>query len=213
MRRPLTVALATAGVLLGASACASGTSATTSGHGRLAPSLVHGTSAPARVAAAAPPAVVPSPSTPPGTASSVPPSPAAHPPANPCAQNTSGKLVKVNLHRQRMYLCTATTLSFTSPVTSGMRGQYTETPTGRFRIQGVTRDTTLTLINGTTYAVKYWIPFDGPLFGFHDSSWQTFPYGSPRYRTDGSHGCVHLPLAAIRHLARWATVGTPVVIR
>ena len=43
----------------------------------------------------------------------------------------------------------------------------------------------LTLITGEQYTVKYWIPFDAPLFGFHDSSWQKFPYGSPKYRTHG----------------------------
>ena len=45
--------------------------------------------------------------------------------------------------------------------------------------------------------MKYWIPFDAPLFGFHDSSWQKMPYGSQKYRTKGSHGCIHMPLAAI----------------
>jgi len=44
--------------------------------------------------------------------------------------------------------------------------------------------------------VKYWIPYDG-VYGFHDSSWQTFPYGSQQYRTDGSHGCVHFPLTVM----------------
>jgi lipoprotein-anchoring transpeptidase ErfK/SrfK len=61
--------------------------------------------------------------------------------------------------------------------------------------------------------VKYWIPFQGPLFGFHDSPWQRFPYGGPEYRTQGSHGCIHVPLSAIRFLYRWASVGTPVRIR
>jgi lipoprotein-anchoring transpeptidase ErfK/SrfK len=70
----------------------------------------------------------------------------------------------------------------------------------------------LTLNTGAAYDVKYWIPFDGPLFGFHDSSWQDFPYGSDRYRTAGSHGCVHMPLAAIRYLYNWADIGTPVRI-
>ena len=60
--------------------------------------------------------------------------------------------------------------------------------------------------------MKYWIPFDAPLFGFHDSSWQTFPYGSQQYRTDGSHGCVHMPLADIAFLYEWANVGATVVI-
>ena len=52
-----------------------------------------------------------------------------------------------------------------------------------------------------------------PLFGFHDSSWQHFPYGSAKYRTHGSHGCVHMPLHAIAFLYRWGDTGTPVRIK
>jgi lipoprotein-anchoring transpeptidase ErfK/SrfK len=98
-------------------------------------------------------------------------------------------------------------------ITSGMVGQYTETPTGTYAIQGLNRNSVLTLASGETYPVKYWIPFDAPLFGFHDSSWQDFPYGSPKYKTRGSHGCVHVPLGAIRFLYRWADIGTAVTIR
>jgi lipoprotein-anchoring transpeptidase ErfK/SrfK len=93
-----------------------------------------------------------------------------------------------------------------------MAGADTATPTGTFRIQGRNRDSVLTLNTGRTYQVKYWIPFQAPLFGFHDSSWQRFPYGSPKYLTDGSHGCVHMPLAAIRFLYNWAAIGTTVHI-
>jgi lipoprotein-anchoring transpeptidase ErfK/SrfK len=47
----------------------------------------------------------------------------------------------------------------------------------------------------------------------HDSSWQHFPYGSPRYRTRGSHGCVHFPIAAITWMYRWIGIGTVVQVR
>ena len=39
------------------------------------------------------------------------------------------------------------------------------------------------------------------------------PYGSPKYRTKGSHGCVHMPLPAMRFLYTWAEVGTTVRIK
>jgi lipoprotein-anchoring transpeptidase ErfK/SrfK len=94
-----------------------------------------------------------------------------------------------------------------------MVGQDTETPTGTFHIEGLNRNSVLTLSDGATYHVRYWIPFDAPLFGFHDSSWQHFPYGSPKYRTAGSHGCVHVPLKAIGYLYRWADIGTTVRIK
>jgi L,D-transpeptidase catalytic domain len=130
----------------------------------------------------------------------------------PCTANRQRKWVFVSIRRQHMWMCARHRIAYDTPITSGMVGQYTNTPTGRFVIQGRTRNTWLTLIDGSSYAVKYWIPFDGPLFGFHDSSWQHFAYGSPKYRTHGSHGCVHMPLPAIRFLYRWGDTGTPVRI-
>jgi lipoprotein-anchoring transpeptidase ErfK/SrfK len=56
------------------------------------------------------------------------------------------------------------------------------------------------------------MPFTGGI-GFHDSPWQTFPLGSPLYITQGSHGCIHLPLDTITVLFDWAPVGTLVSIR
>ena len=137
----------------------------------------------------------------------------ARPVRTPCTANNRPRWVFVSLRRQHLWMCARHRVVKDSAITSGMLGQYTETPTGDYRIQGRNRNTTLTLISGDTYAVKYWIPFDAPLFGFHDSSWQNFPYGSARYKTAGSHGCVHMPLAAIRFLYNWAEVGTAVRIR
>lgn len=130
----------------------------------------------------------------------------------PCTGNSLPKYVFVSLAAQRLWMCARRQVAFATPITSGMTGEYTETPTGTFTIQGRDRNTVLTLADGQQYDVNYWIPFQAPLFGFHDAPWQHFPYGSPKYRTDGSHGCVHLPLAAIAFLYAWAPVGTPVRI-
>ena len=148
-----------------------------------------------------------------GPSSSPAPVAPVHPVVTACTHNRKPKWVFVSIRRQHMWMCAGHRVAYETPITSGMVGQYTNTPTGRFAIQGRTRNTWLTLIDGSSYAVKYWIPFDGPLFGFHDSSWQHFPYGSRKYRTQGSHGCVHMPLQAIRFLYRWGDTGTPVRIR
>ena len=137
---------------------------------------------------------------------------AAGPRPNGCAGNTAPQLVRVNVTQQHLWMCAGTRTVRETPVTTGMVGEDTHTPTGTYVVQGKVAGTTLTLLSGATYEVQYWIPFDGPLFGFHDSSWQDFPYGSPRYRTEGSHGCVHVPLAAIRFLYSWAEVGAAVRI-
>lgn len=181
-----------------------------------------GACAAAGSASSAPSAISARPSAPVATRSAPSATPSRHvaaraaspvnPPPNPCARNRATHAVRVSLAEQHLWMCARQTVAYGTPITSGVVGPYTSTPTGHFRIQGVDRNTVLTLNTGATYHVKYWIPFDAPLFGFHDSSWQKFPYGSPRYRTEGSHGCVHLPLGAIARLARWAPVGTPVTI-
>jgi lipoprotein-anchoring transpeptidase ErfK/SrfK len=130
-----------------------------------------------------------------------------------CSGNRRPKYIVVDLSAQHMWMCAHSRLARDTAITSGMTGPDTATPIGRFAIQGRNRDSVLTLANGDQYDVKYWIPFQAPLFGFHDSAWQRFPYGSPRYRTDGSHGCVHMPLAAIRFLYSWSDIGTTVRIR
>lgn len=131
---------------------------------------------------------------------------------NRCAHNDAAQKVIVSIAAQHLWMCAHHRLVRQTPVTTGMAGRWTNTPTGNYWIQGRDRDTTLTLNTGATYAVKYWIPFDAPLFGFHDSSWQHFPYGSPKYKTAGSHGCVHMPLRAIAFLYRWVARPTAVHI-
>jgi lipoprotein-anchoring transpeptidase ErfK/SrfK len=132
--------------------------------------------------------------------------------ADPCAANPLPHLVLVSVAQQYEWMCAGGRVLYQNAVTTGIPTDDYHTPTGRFVIQAKMTDQTLTLLTGDHYVVHYWIPFDAPLFGFHDASWQTIPYGSARYRTNGSHGCVHMPLAAIAWLYRWAPVGTPVVI-
>ena len=111
-----------------------------------------------------------------------------------------------------MWLCARHRTVYTTAVTTGRATPATRTPTGNYRIQASTRNTVLTLSSGEQFPVKYWIPFDAPWYGFHDSSWQHFPYGSARYRSNGSHGCVHMPLKAIAFFYRWVHIGATVHI-
>ena len=135
-------------------------------------------------------------------------------PTGPCATTKAQQVVIVQVRAQHLWICDRHRTVRDSPVTTGAVDlPYDATPLGTFHVQSRDRHRTLTLLSGAQYTVEYWIPFDAPLFGFHDSSWQHLPYGSPRYRTKGSHGCVHVPLAAIRFLYGWARVGTTVSIR
>ncbi|MGJ0120597.1 L,D-transpeptidase [Williamsia sp. MIQD14] len=128
-----------------------------------------------------------------------------------CRGVDGGKSVVVSISEQRMRMCDASSLVEASYVTTGIDNRTDRTPTGTWKI--VAEETDRYLV-GSDYRVfvHYWMPFFGD-FGFHDSPWQNFDYGSPKYRTNGSRGCVHVPGATMASLYRWAGVGTTVTIR
>jgi lipoprotein-anchoring transpeptidase ErfK/SrfK len=64
----------------------------------------------------------------------------------------------------------------------------------------------------TVVQMVVWFTKNGE--GLHDASWQpaaTLGPGS-QFGPFASHGCIHLPLAAIQTLFDWAPIGTPVVV-
>jgi hypothetical protein len=135
-----------------------------------------------------------------------------------CSDNNAGKLLVVSVSQQHIWACDGTQTVNDSAVTTGandaLRGVDDGTPTGTFSIRSKVTDTTLRDcdINGCwDDVVQYWMPFDGEV-GFHDASWQTFPFGSSEYHTNGSHGCVHLPTSMAAWVYGWASVGTTVVV-
>ena len=135
------------------------------------------------------------------------------PPVDHCASNTAPQKVLVSIAAQHAWVCARSRTIYDTDVTTGMASPDTATPVGDFRVQAKATDTTLAPATGGSYPVKYWIAFDAPAYGFHDARWQRFPYGSPQYRTSGSHGCVHLPLAAMRVLYDWVRIGAAVTIQ
>jgi lipoprotein-anchoring transpeptidase ErfK/SrfK len=157
----------------------------------------------------------PGPRTSPAALDRIPAAPARRtaPVVNRCAHNRAAQRVIVSIRHQHLWLCRRHRTAYDTPVTTGRDTPSTRTPTGRFRVQARTSHAVLRPDTGGSYRVRYWVPFDAPDYGFHDARWQHFPYGSARYRTAGSHGCVHLPLAAMRHLYRWVHVGAAVTIR
>lgn len=130
--------------------------------------------------------------------------------AGPCDTNSAAQRVIVSIAQQHMWLCGGKTKVYESAVTTGMRGKAT--PTGQFHVEQKLRNQILNPQTGELYPVRYWIAWDAPEYGFHDSDWQTIPYGSPAYVTGGSHGCVHVPAAGITALWNWVKVGAAVTI-
>lgn len=133
-------------------------------------------------------------------------------PASPCLRNTRSQLIVVSIEQQHEWACAGRRTVLSTAVTTGAERPGDATPRGMFAIQGLNRNTNLTTNRGRSYRVKYWLPFHLGVWGFHDASWQKMPFGSKHYVTHGSHGCVHMPLAAIRWLFHWVHYGTPVRI-
>jgi lipoprotein-anchoring transpeptidase ErfK/SrfK len=133
--------------------------------------------------------------------------------SSPCVHNRRAQLIVVSIKRQHEWACAHHRTVLSTPVTTGATNRPGEaTPRGTFAVQGLDRDTVLTTSAAGQYHVKYWIPFHLGVWGFHDASWQTMPFGSKHYVTRGSRGCVHMPRAAIRWLFHWVHYGTRVQI-
>jgi lipoprotein-anchoring transpeptidase ErfK/SrfK len=134
-------------------------------------------------------------------------------PPSPCHTNADPQRIIVSVRQQHAWMCTGARQVADSAVTTGATAAGNGTPLGTWHVEAKQTNTTLTVLTGEAYHVAYWLPYNGNVYGLHDSSWQTFPYGSPQYRSGGSHGCVHMPLASMRWLYGWARVGATVTIQ
>jgi hypothetical protein len=135
-----------------------------------------------------------------------------------CAGTPAGvKHIYVSISEQSLSACTGPVLFTSSAVTTGasaLTNVHDATPVGTWRIYSKVQNTVLVGhdANGSWRdVVAYWMPFYGA-YGFHDASWQTFPFGSPLYTTQGSHGCVHVPVDVLGTLYGWAPIGTLVTV-
>ena len=57
--------------------------------------------------------------------------------------------------------------------------------------------------------VDYWMPFNGGI-GLHDADWRG-SFGGSIYKTNGSHGCINLPVDKAPALYELIEKGTPVI--
>jgi lipoprotein-anchoring transpeptidase ErfK/SrfK len=151
------------------------------------------------------------------------PAPAAAPVATgPCGSNILSRFILVSISQRHLWACQAGTAVYDSPVITGMQNLAADlTPTGTYRVYSKQTNVTLTGSDTTgswNDPVSYWMPFlynQYGTYGFHDATWRpdsAFGNVDP-YSSDGSHGCVELPLATAKWLYDWSYVGTTVTIR
>ncbi len=123
---------------------------------------------------------------------------------------------ELNLTAQHMYFYKDGQMVLESDFVSGSHARNHDTPTGAYFINYKQRDRVL---RGERRAdgsyeyespVSYWMPFNGGI-GLHDASWRG-AFGGKIYLTNGSHGCVNLPVSVARELYGIISTGDPVLV-
>lgn len=116
--------------------------------------------------------------------------------------------VEADLTHQHLYLHINGQVVLETDFVSGDMSNGSETPQGIF---GITYKTTNVVLRGADYEspVSYWMPYFGN-YGMHDATWRDV-FGGDIYLTDGSHGCINLPLDMAEVIYLYMSKGFPVV--
>lgn len=116
--------------------------------------------------------------------------------------------VEMDLTAQHLYLYIDGMVVLETDFVSGNVGNGWTTPSG---VYGITYKTKNAVLRGENYEtpVKYWMPFNGNI-GMHDATWRG-SFGGNIYLTNGSHGCINLPLDAAAYIYDYMSEGFPVV--
>lgn len=123
-------------------------------------------------------------------------------------EDIGSSYVEADMGKQHLYLYVDGKLVLESDFVSGNIARGRGTPAGVFGLTYKTRDTTL---RGAGYAshVDYWMPFNGNI-GMHDASWRR-QFGGSIYLTNGSHGCINLPVGIAKEIYGYMEKGFPVI--
>jgi len=128
-------------------------------------------------------------------------------------ENAATKLVLVDISEQRLWAFENEEIALESPVVTGMKDRY-DTQLGEYAVILKRQDYTMRGTYGRA-RVSYWMRFnDAYAQGLHDASWRgSDTFGGETYVTDGSHGCVNLPLDFTAELYDFVAIGTPVIVQ
>lgn len=125
-------------------------------------------------------------------------------------QNDIGtSYVEADITHQHLYVYDKGVIVFETDFVSGdMNKPDCVSPAGIF---GLTYKTLNAVLRGADYVtpVTYWMPFYGN-FGMHDATWRD-SFGGEIYLTDGSHGCLNLPLDAAAIIYNYVYEGSPII--
>ncbi len=116
---------------------------------------------------------------------------------------------EVSIDGQYMWMYKDGKVAFESEVVTGLPDDEHDTPVGIYSILYMEENATL---RGDDYetVVAYWMVFTDDI-GFHDADWQD-AFGDDMYESNGSHGCVNLPVEAAGELYQLVYIGMPVFV-
>lgn len=126
--------------------------------------------------------------------------------------------VEVDLSAQHMWYIIDGAVVFETDVVTGKPSTNHATPAGIFHL--ISKSTNATLVGNIVpetgepeyrTPVDYWMPVTWSGVGFHDANWQS-RFGGDWYLTNGSHGCINMPVGAAGTFYSMVTVGTPVIM-
>lgn len=119
-----------------------------------------------------------------------------------------GSYVEADMTNQHMYLYVEGELILETDFVSGNMSNGHRTPEGIYAVTYKTKDR---ILRGPDYEsfVHYWMPFYGD-YGMHDATWRG-NFGGEIYQTNGSHGCLNLPLKNAEKIYGYVQTGFPVI--
>ena len=126
--------------------------------------------------------------------------------------------IEVDLDNQRLKIFSDEKLIMESRIVSGTDTETSCTPTGVTHVYEKGRERCLQQWKFRSgFYVNYWIAFAATIWGcgFHDQTWSRVEadFRNPKtYKTDGTDGCVHLPLDKMKQLYELSYPGMPVII-
>ncbi len=131
------------------------------------------------------------------------------------SQDWGNTYVEINLSAQHLYFYKDGALVVESDFVSGNMSKGYDTPGGIYSLKykqspAVLRgDIQPDGSYGYESPVTYWMPFNGGV-GMHDASWRS-TFGGNIYLSNGSHGCINLPISAAKKIYENISSGTPVI--
>ncbi len=117
--------------------------------------------------------------------------------------------IEVDMTMQKLYCYKNGELIIETDIVTGNMKRGWDTPCG---INYVYAKQKKRVLRGANYAtpVDFWMPVVGNI-GLHDADWRD-EFGGEIYMTNGSHGCVNIPIDIMPTIYEEYEVGTPVIM-